>query len=173
VDYGKVELIENLPRPTSVKQNCSFLGHADFYRHFIKDFSKISRPLCNLLANDTTFHFYDACLEAFHKLRSMQSSAPIMKLSDWSLPFEIMCDVSDYVEGAVLGQREGKLPHVMYYSSKTLMDAKVNYTTQRELLDVVFALDKFRSYLLGHKVIIYSSHAAQRHCWPRKKLSPS
>jgi hypothetical protein len=87
VDCAKVELIENLPPPTSVKQIRSFLGHADFYCRFIKDFSKISRPLCNLLAKDTTFHFDDACLEAFHKLRSMLSSAPIMKPPDWSLPF--------------------------------------------------------------------------------------
>jgi len=156
VDHAKVELIENLPPPTSVKQIRSFLGHAGFYRRFIKDFSKISRPLCNLLAKDTTFHFDDACLEAFHKLRSMLSSAPIMKPPDWSLPFEIMCDASDYDVGAVLGQHEGKLPHVIYYASKTLMDAQVNYTTtEKELLAVVFALDKFRSYLLGSKVIIY------------------
>jgi hypothetical protein len=101
VDRAKVELIENLPPPTSVKQIHSFLGHAGFYHHFIKDFNKISRPLCNLLAKDTTFHFDDACLEAFHKLRSMLSSAPIMKPPDWSLPFEIMCDASDYAVGAV------------------------------------------------------------------------
>jgi hypothetical protein len=161
VDHAKVELIENLPPPTSVKQIRSFLGHASFYRRFIKDFSKISRPLCNLLAKDTTFHFDDACLEAFHKLRSMLSFAPIMKPPDWSLSFEIMCDGSDYAVGVVLGQREGKFPHVIYYASKTLMDAQVNYTTtEKELLVVVFALDKFHSYLLRSRVIIYSDHPA-------------
>jgi hypothetical protein len=129
--------------------------------------------LCNLLAKDTTFHFDDACLEAFHKLRSMLSSAPIMKPPDWSLPFEIMCDASDYAVGAVLGQHEGKLPHVIYYASKTLMDAQVNYTTtEKELLAVVFALDKFRSYLLGSKVIIYSDHAALRHLLAKKETKP-
>jgi hypothetical protein len=173
VDRAKVELIENLPPPTSVKQIRSFLGHAGFYRRFIKDFSKISRPLCNLLAKDTTFHFDDACLEAFHKLRFMLSSAPIMKPPDWSLPFEIMCDASDYAVGAALGQHEGKLPHVIYYASKTLMDAQINYTTtEKELLAVVFALDKFRSYLLGSKVIIYSDHAALRHLLAKKETKP-
>jgi hypothetical protein len=83
VDRAKVELIENLLLPTSVKQIRSFLGHAGFYRHFIKDFSKISRPLYNLLAKDTPFHFDETCLEAFQKLRSLLSSAPIMKPSDW------------------------------------------------------------------------------------------
>jgi hypothetical protein len=84
-----------------------------------------------------------------------------MKLPDWSLPFEIMCDASNFSMGAVLGQRVGKLPHDIYYASKTMMDAQINYTTiEKELLAVVFALDKFRSYLLGSKVIIYSDHSA-------------
>jgi hypothetical protein len=90
---------------------------------------RISRPLCNLLTKDTTFHFDDACLEAFHKLHSMLSYAPIMKPPDYSLPFEIMCDASDYAVGSVLRQREGKLPHVIYYASKIPMNAQVNYTT--------------------------------------------
>jgi hypothetical protein len=72
-----------------------------------------------------------------------------------------MCDASDFTVGAVLGQRVGKLPHIIYYASKTMMDDQVNYTTiEKEWLAVVFALDKFRSYLLGSKVIIYSNHVA-------------
>jgi hypothetical protein len=103
VDRAKVELIENLLSPTSMKQIHSFLGHAEFYRRFIKDFSKISRPLCSLLAKDTPFHFDEDCQEAFQKLRSLLSSAPIMKPSDWSLLFEIKCDASNFSAGVVLG----------------------------------------------------------------------
>jgi hypothetical protein len=96
-----------------------------------------------------------------------------MKPHGWSFPFEIMCDASDFLVSAVLGQRVGKLPHVIYYASKTLMDAQVNYTTiEKELLAVVFALDKFRSYLLGSKVIIYSDHAALRHLLAKKETKP-
>jgi hypothetical protein len=96
-----------------------------------------------------------------------------MKSLDWSLPFEIMYDASDFAMGAVLGQHVGKLPHVIYYASKTLMDAQVNYTTtKKELIVVVFALDKFRSYLLGSKVIIYSDHAALRHLLAKKETKP-
>jgi hypothetical protein len=84
VDRAKVELIENLPPPNLVKQTRSFLGHAEFYQRFIKDFSKISRPLCSLLAKDIPFHFDEACHEAFQKLRSLLSSTPIMKPPDWS-----------------------------------------------------------------------------------------
>jgi hypothetical protein len=96
-----------------------------------------------------------------------------MKPPNWSLPFETMCDASDFAVGAILGQRVGKLPHVIYYVSKTMMDAQVNYTTiEKELLAVVFALDKFRSYLLGSKVIIYSDHAALRHLLAKKETKP-
>jgi hypothetical protein len=103
VDRAKAKLIENLLLPISMKQIRSFLGHARFYQRFIKDFSKISRPLCNSLAKGTPFHFDEACQEAFYKLWSMLSSPPITKPPYWSLPFEIMCDASNYVVGAVLG----------------------------------------------------------------------
>jgi hypothetical protein len=96
-----------------------------------------------------------------------------MKPPDWSLPLEIMCDASDFAVGAVLGQHVGKLLHVIYYASKTLMDAQVNYTTiEKELLAVVFALDKFQSYLLGSKVIIYSNHVALQHLLAKKETKP-
>jgi hypothetical protein len=80
-----------------------------------------------------------------------------------------MCDASDYAVGAVLGQRVEKLPHVIYYASKTLHDAQLNYSTiEKELLAVVFALDKFRSYLLGSKVLVYSDHAALKYLLSKK-----
>jgi hypothetical protein len=84
-----------------------------------------------------------------------------------------MCDASDFAIGAVLGQREDKLPHAIYYASKTLMDTQVNYTTtEKELLAIVFALDKFRSYLLGSKVVIYSDHVALRHLMAKRETKP-
>jgi hypothetical protein len=80
-----------------------------------------------------------------------------------------MCDVSDYAMGAVLGQRVEKLPHVIYYASKTLNDAQLNYSTiEKELLAVVFALDKFRPYLLGSKVLVYSDHASLKYILSKK-----
>ena len=80
-----------------------------------------------------------------------------------------MCDASDYAVGVVLGQRIDKLPHVIYYANKTLDDAQLNYsTTKKELLAVVFALDKFRSYLLGSKVIIYSDHVVLKYLFFKK-----
>ena len=97
------------------------------------------------------------------------SSAPIIRPPDWTLPFEIMCDASDYAIGAVLGQRIDKHVHVIYYASKTLNDAQMNYsTTEKELLAVVFSLDKFRSYVLGSKIVIYTDNAALRYLFAKQ-----
>ncbi|CAN6694807.1 unnamed protein product [Malus baccata var. baccata] len=173
VDKAKIDAIEKLPPPTTVKSVRSFLGHAGFYRRFIKDFSKISRPLCNLLAKDAPFVFDEACLEAFKKLKTLLTTAPIIAAPNWSLPFEPMCDASDYAVGAVLGQRKDRLPQVIYYASRTLNDAQLNYaTTEKELLAVVFALEKFRSYLVGAKVIVYTDHATLKYFLSKKDAKP-
>ncbi|XP_028956432.1 uncharacterized protein [Malus domestica] len=173
VDKAKINAIEKLPPPTTVKSVRSFLGHAGFYRRFIKDFSKISRPLCNLLAKDAPFLFYEACLEAFKKLKTLLTTTPIIAAPNWSLPFELMCDASDYAVGAVLGQRKDKLPQVIYYASRTLNDAQLNNaTTEKELLAVVFALEKFHSYLVGAKVIVYTDHAALKYLLSKKDAKP-
>ena len=118
----------------------SFLGHARFYRRFIKDFSKVAQPLCRLLQKEVSFEFNEACENAFNHLKDLLTTAPIITPPDWSIPFELMCDASDYALGAVLGQRKNKQPHVIYYASRTLNDAQLNYsTTEKELLAVVFA----------------------------------
>ena len=173
VDKAKIDLIMNLPHPTNVREVRSFLGHAGFYRRFIKDFSKIALPLSQLLQKETIFEFNQDCKEAFKKLVSSLTIAPIIQPPDWTLPFEIMCDASNYAVGAVLGQRINKQPHVIHYASKTLNVTQCNYsTTEKELLAIVFALDKFRSYLLGTKVIEFSDHAALRHLLAKKESKP-
>ena len=100
---AKVELISKLPPPKSVKQIRSFLGHVGFYRRFIKDFFKITRPLSNLLAKEVPFNFDESFLEAYNFLRAAVTKAPILQPPNWSLPFEIMCDASDFSVGVVLG----------------------------------------------------------------------
>ncbi|CAN6567584.1 unnamed protein product [Malus baccata var. baccata] len=173
VDKSKIDLVRYLPSPTSVREVRSFLGHAGFYRRFIKDFSKISTPLFRLLQKDVSFEFNKECEKAFKHLKEMLTSAPIIRPPDWSIPFELMCDASNYALGAVLGQRKDKQPHVIYYASRTLNDAQLNYsTTEKELLAVVFALDKFRSYLLGTKVIIYTDHATLKYLLTKKEAKP-
>ena len=123
VDQAKVFIIETLLPPTIVKGIRSFLGHARFYRRFIKDFSKISKPLCKLLEKDAKFEFDDSCLYAFIEIKFRLVIAPIMATSDWNKEFEIMCDASDYAMGAVLGQRTEKIFKAIYYASKTFNGA--------------------------------------------------
>jgi hypothetical protein len=161
VDKAKVEIVEQLPPPTDVKSLRSFLGHAGFYRRFIKDFLKITKHLTHLLQKDVAFDFDEKCLAAFRTLKSTLVSAPIIQPLDWSQPFEIMCDASDYVVCEVLGQRKEGRVHAVYYASKTLNEAQLNYaTTEKELLEVVCAFEKVRSYIMNSKVIVYTDHAA-------------
>ena len=115
--------------PTTVKGIRSFLEHAGFYRIFIKDFSKISRPLCRLLKKDTNFDFDESCRYAFEEIKSRLVSAPIMLTPDWNNEFEIMCDASDYAMRAILGQRTEKIFKAIYYASKKFNEAQENYST--------------------------------------------
>ncbi|CAM8999998.1 unnamed protein product [Rhodiola kirilowii] len=174
VDKAKVDVIMTLPYPATVRDIKSFLGHAGFYRRFIQDFSKRALPLSKLLQKDVPFQFTAACREAFDELKRALTSTPIIRAPDWTQPFEIMCDASsDYAVGAVLGQRMDKKPVAIYYALRTLDAAQGNYsTTEKELLAVVFALEKFRSYLLGAKVIVYSDHAAIRYLMKKKEAKP-
>ena len=98
VDRAKIDVIEQLPPPTNVKGVRSFLGHAGFYKRFIKDFSRIAR-LMNLLAKDAPFNFDEECLVAFYTLNKALVTSPIIQPPDWKLPFEIMCDANDYAVG--------------------------------------------------------------------------
>ncbi|CAN6554299.1 unnamed protein product [Malus baccata var. baccata] len=141
VDKSKVELVSSLPIPTIVREVRSFLGHAGFYHRFMKDFSMISRPLCRLLQKDVTFDMNEECVVAFNKHKELLSTAAVIMPPDWSLPFELMCDASDYVVGAILGQRVNKVPHVIYYASRTLNDAQLNYSTTENELLAVFDLE--------------------------------
>lgn len=122
---------------------------------------------------EVSFEFDEECLIAFNTLKEKLTTAPVIVSPDWDLPFELMCDVSDHAVGAVLGQRKNKIFHVIYYASRTLNDAQINYaTTEKELLVVVYAFDKFKSYLVGSKVIVYTDHAALKFLMTKKDAKP-
>ncbi|KAL4303760.1 hypothetical protein GQ457_10G008370 [Hibiscus cannabinus] len=171
VDKAKIEVISKLPPPTTVKGIRSFLGHAGFYRRFTEDFSKITKPLCSLLEQCRPFEFNNDCTKAFNLLKQKLVTAPIVEPPDRKLPFELMCDASDYAVGVVLGQRKWKIFHPIYYASKTLNDAQVNYTTtEKEMLVVIFAFDKFRSYLTGSKGRKRFKYNAKGYFWDEPYL---
>jgi hypothetical protein len=173
VDKVKIEVIEQLPMPTNVKGIRSFLGHAWLYQRFIQNFSQIARPLTHLLAKDVPFVFTEECLQAFHTLKKALIFAPVIQPPDWHQPFKIMCDASDCAVGAVLGQSKDKKQYAISYASKTLTRPQLNYaTTEKELLAVVFAIEKFRSHLVGARVIIYIDHAALKYLLMKKDAKP-
>nr|GFA45485.1 reverse transcriptase domain-containing protein [Tanacetum cinerariifolium] len=162
VDRAKVDVIAKLPHPTTVKGVRSFLGHAGFYRRFIQDFSKIARP--TLIEKETPFVFSKECVDAFDTLKKKLTKAPILVIPDWNLPFELMCDASDFMIGAVLGQRKTKHFQPIHYASKTMTEAQIHYTTtEKEMLAVVYAFEKFRPYLVLSKSIVYTDYSALKY----------
>ena len=149
------------------------MGHAGFYRRFIKDFSKIARPLCRLLEKDIRFNLDDSCKAAFEEIKIRLVQAPIMAAPEWDQGFEIMCDVSDFAMGAVLGQRKEKIFRAIYYASRTFNEAQENYsTTEKKMLAIVFACEKFRPYILGSHIIVHTDHAAIKYLMSKKEAKP-
>ena len=173
VDQENIVFIKTLMSPTTVRGIRSFLGHAGFYRRFIKDFSKNSRPLCRLLEKYANFDFDESCRSAFEEIKSRLVSAPIMLTPDWNNEFEIMCDVNDYAMRDVLGQRIEKIFKAIYYISKTFNEVQENYsTTKKEMLAMVFDYEKFRPYILGSHVVIHTNHAAIKYLMAKKDAKP-
>ncbi|XP_022866974.1 uncharacterized protein LOC111386743 [Olea europaea var. sylvestris] len=123
-----------------------------------------------LLQKGVPFYFDEDRKKVFESLKELLTSAPIIQPPDWNRLFELMCDASDFTLGAVLGKRVGKILHVIYYASRTLNDAQFNYsTTEKEILAVIFALEKFRSYLIGTKVTVFFYHATLRYLLAKKE----
>nr|GEU65577.1 reverse transcriptase domain-containing protein [Tanacetum cinerariifolium] len=173
VDKAKVDVIAKLPHPTTIKGIRSFFGHADFYQRFIQDLSKISRPMTRLIEKDTSFFFSKECIEAFQTLKKKLTEAPILVALDWDLPFELMCDASDFAIGAVLGKQKIKHFQPIRYASKTRTDAQAHYTTtEKELLVVVYAFEKFRQYLVLSKSIVYTDHSTLKYLFNKQDAKP-
>nr|GEV97236.1 reverse transcriptase domain-containing protein [Tanacetum cinerariifolium] len=121
VDPAKVDVITKLPHPTTMKGVRSFLGHAGFYRRFIQDFSKIARPMTHPLEKETSFVFSKDCIDAFETLKKNLTEASILVVLNWNLPFELMCDASDFAIGAVLGQRKMKHFQPIHYANHSAL----------------------------------------------------
>nr|GEV54652.1 reverse transcriptase domain-containing protein [Tanacetum cinerariifolium] len=169
VDKAKIEVISMLPHPITVKGIRSFLGHAGFYRQFIKDISKISRPMTHLLEKNSPFIFSNVCIEAFRTLKEILTEAPILIAPNWDQPFKLMRDASDYVVCTVLGQRVEKHFWPIHYASKTINQVETNYTTtEKEMLAVVYAFEKFRSYLIMNRSIVYTDLSALKYLFAKK-----
>nr|GEW51001.1 reverse transcriptase domain-containing protein [Tanacetum cinerariifolium] len=150
VDRAKVDVIAKLPYPNTVKGVRSFLGHARFYRRFIRDFSKISRPITHLLEKETLFVFSKDCIDAFETLKKKLTKAPIL-----------------------VGLRNTKHFQPLHYAGKTMTEAQIHYTkTEKEMLAVVYAFEKFRPYLVLSKSIVYTDHSALKYLLNKPDAKP-
>jgi hypothetical protein len=164
VDKIKIKTITLIPTPLKPKYIRSFLGHARYYRRFIKDFSKLSSPLFNLLSKDVYYCWTFNFQQAFKTIKEKLSTALVLQGPNWALLFHIHIDASDNSIGAVLGQDEEKKLYSICFISKKLVGAKLNYiVTENELLAVVHALIKFTHYVTRYKVFVHTDHVAIRY----------
>ena len=164
MDLVKIEVILTLPIPTKPKDVRSFLCHASYYRHFIKYFSKIASPLYTLLTIETKFISTPKCNEAFLQLKNLLTTTLVLKGPDWSIPFHIHIDAYDYAVGAILGKKIANLENSIYYISKSFHGPELNYiVTEKELLVVVYALNKFRHYVTRYHICVHTDNSTIRY----------
>ena len=160
VDPAEIQIILFIPTPTTQIEVRSFLGFSGYYRRFIEHFSHIVAPLYALNGN-VDFLWTEKCERAFQDLKKLVSTALVLRGPNWDLPFQISSDALDIAVGAVLGQEEDNKPYAIYYISKNLSPVELNYTiTEKEFLAVIHDVNKFRHYITGYPVILYTEHYA-------------
>jgi hypothetical protein len=161
VDPSKIAIIVDLPPPTSVKQLHTALRHIEYYRNFIKGYTQITTPMEKLLKKDCQFHWTEECQQSFDTLKQKMVTASILVFPNWSKEFHVHVDASSIGLGAVLAQlRAGDIDHPLSFAIRKLSIAEINYTTtEREGLSMVYALQKFRHYLLGGHFKMFTDHS--------------
>jgi len=162
VDMAKVDAVNQVPKPNTVREVRHFLGMATYYRKFVHNFSGIASPLHNLLQKDTPFHWSDKCQQAFVTLKLALTSAPILTYPDPTKPFILTTDASMTSLGYILGQRDDKgREHVICYGGRSVHQAEKNWgVTQLECLAVLEGIRAFRVYLAVGKFTVYTDHQA-------------
>lgn len=161
MDPAKIKVIHHFPIPRTPTQVRSFIGCAGYYRCFIENFAKTAHPLFQLLTKDADFVWTDDCDAAFVNIKELVCSALILGGPDWALPFHIHVDASQIAVGVVLGQQVDKVPYAVYYVSKNLAPADLNYTvTKNEFLVVIYAMNKFQHYITGYPTFLHTDHVA-------------
>lgn len=159
-DPDKVSAISNMRTPNTMKHLKSFLQTCSWFRKFVPGFSQIAQPLTHLTKKDVAWTWDDAQEASFRKLKELLTTAPILSQPDYTVEFILRTDASNYALGAALLQGESPADeHPIEYASRLLTPAERNYsTTEREALAVVWAVDKFRGYIDGHRVRVASDH---------------
>jgi hypothetical protein len=162
-DPAKIEVIIRLPPPKTQKEVRIFLGHVEYYRWFIENFTKIVAPMFGLLINDVDFLWTEECQTAFETLKSNLSVAPVLRGANWDIPFQISTDASDIAIEGVLGKKEDQQSYAIYFVRKNLSYVELNYTvTEKEFLAVVHAINKFLHYIIGYEVFVHTDNSSIR-----------
>ncbi|MCO5580356.1 hypothetical protein L7F22_034222 [Adiantum nelumboides] len=162
IDPNKVEAIKKAPETKTVKQLGRFLGQIKWHNRFLRYLAHVCIPLTKLTKKDSVFEWKEEQIKAFQILKNMLTVAPVLIVPDWKLPFHIFVDASHLAVGAALmqEQRRGWLRPI-YYANRVLTPAEKNYiVTERECLGMVYALQKFKHYLLANRVIFHVDHLA-------------
>jgi hypothetical protein len=168
VDPGKVETVSNWQQPTNVSEIRSFLGLAGYYQRFIEGFSKIARPMTELLKKEKKFNWTESCEKSFQELKRRLTTAPVLTLPDIQRDFIVYCDASRQGLGCVLMQDE----NVVVYASRQLKPHEQNYPTHDlEFAVVVHALKIWRHYLIGNKCEIYTDHKSFKYIFTQPDLN--
>lgn len=162
---NKIEAIEKFPEPKTIKQLRGFLGLLGYYRRFIKDFAKVAKPLTTLLRgvkseeSNKKINLDSKQVKCFNDMKRILTSGDILVYPDFTKPFLLTCDASDFAIGAVLSQGEFGKDKPIHFASRTLNTTEERYSaSEKELLAIVWGLKNFRNYLYGHKVLIYTDH---------------
>ena len=141
VDPTKIQVILNLPVPCTQKEVHSFIGYVGYYRRFVQNVSKYANPLFLLMSKNKHLEWSNYCQLAWETLKQKVSIAPILRGPNWSFPFLISTDASDTTLGGVIGQQEYHKPYAIYFISKNITVAKLNYTvTEKEFMTFIYAI---------------------------------
>jgi ribonuclease HI len=168
VDPSKIEAVSKWQSPKSVTEICSFLGLAGYYRRFVENFSKIAKPMTELLKSNTPYVWSDKCEASFQELKTRLTTTPVLTLPDASKDFVVYCDASRQGLGCMLMQG-GK---VVAYASRQLRKHEENYPTHDlELAAVIHALKIWRHYLMGNKCDIYTDHKSLKYIFTQSELN--
>jgi hypothetical protein len=163
VDLAKIEVILNLPTPHTQTEVRSFLGASGYYRRFMENFAKTVAPL-HALTGNVEFQWYEKCDVAFVGLKKLISTTPVLRGPNWKIRFQIFTNALDIAIGVVLGQEEDKKTYTIYFIRKNLNPTELNYTvTEKEILVVIHAINKFCHYITGYPFILYIDHSTIRY----------
>lgn len=158
-DPKKIEALQHYPAPTTQKKIKQFLGLAGYYRRFIENFSGLSKPLTNLLKKGVPFKWTEAQQKSFDTLREALCKEPILEYPDFTKPFNVTTDASNYAIGGVLSQGEIGKDKPIAYASRTLNKHEINYSViEKECLAIIYCVNHFRPYIYGRKFNLLTDH---------------